>query len=88
MRDDVTERGWLASIVVVAGISLLAVGGEVPRRTVGDPSIGGRLVSLVTCVLPQPAASPPSISASPSEPGTADCAEPAPYNPNRAAITC
>jgi hypothetical protein len=88
MRDNVTERGWLASIVVIAGILLLAAGGEIPRRTGGDPSIGGRLASLVTCVLPQPAASPPSTSASPSKTGTADCAEPAPYNPNRAAITC
>jgi len=87
MQDDIRGLGWLASVVGV-GILLLVAGGEIASRTDDDPSTGGRLASLVTCVLSETVAGPPPTPAGISETVTPDCAEPTPYHPNRASITC
>ena len=87
MQNDVRGLGWLAS-VVFAGTLLLAVGGETAAPRAGGPSIGGRLASLVTCVLPQNAASPPTRTNAGSEAMTEDCGPSPPYRLSKVWITC
>ncbi len=79
MKDHLSRVGWLAGVVVVAGILLLAAGIEIPPWAARDPSSGGRLASLVTCVLPPNAASPPPAPSGASETVPPDCQDPAPH---------
>jgi hypothetical protein len=87
MQDEVRGLGWLVSMVV-AGTLLLAAGAGTASRTAGDPSIGGRLASLVTCVLPQTLASPSPTRASASETMREGCGQPPPYRLSKFWIAC
>jgi hypothetical protein len=76
--------GWLASIVLLTAILLLATRIDVSTWTVRKSAVSRRLAALVTCVLPATANDPSSTSASVSDTTPPDCESSAP-DPVRAA---
>ena len=69
----VGRLGWLAGVVVLAVLLLLAARVDVLTSTVRDSSVSGRLTALVSCVLPAPADNPPLTPASVSATIAPDC---------------
>jgi len=72
-RLYIGRLGWLASIVLLTAISLLATRIDISTWIVRESAVSGRLAALVTCVLPTTADDPSSPSASGSDTTTPDC---------------
>jgi hypothetical protein len=72
-RLYIGRLGWLAGIVLLAAILLLATRIDAPTRTVRESAVSGGLAALVTCVLPVTSDDPPSTSASVSETTPPEC---------------
>lgn len=64
---------WLAPIVMLGGILLLAARIDVPTWTDRDPSVSGRLTALVSCVLPATAGQASAKPAAVPEAPIPDC---------------
>jgi len=62
-----------SGIVVFAGILLLATQADVQRWTISGTSVGERLRTLESCVLPATAEHPAAPAASDSGPTAPDC---------------
>jgi hypothetical protein len=76
--------GWLAGVVLLTAVLLLATLIDIPTRVVRESAVSGRLAALVTCVLPAAADDPSSTSASVPDTTTPDCETSGP-DPLRAA---
>ena len=88
MKDHVSRLGWLVRLAVIVGILLLATRVEIPKWSVQDPSLGGRLTAPVTCVLPETADERRSTPASAPDPMRLDCEDSTPYHPSKSWIAC
>ena len=65
--------GRFAYLAVLSGILVLATLVDVQTRTAGDSSVSGRLMALVSCVLPAAADDPPSTPAAVPESAAPGC---------------
>jgi hypothetical protein len=77
-RLCIGRLGWLAGVVLLTAMLLLATWIDIPTWTVRGSAVSGRLAALVTCVLPATADDPSSTSANVSDTTTPDCEAAAP----------
>jgi len=70
--------GWLAGVILLTAMLLLATRTDLPTWIVRESAVSGRLAVLVTCVLPATADDPSSNSASVSDTAAPDCETTAP----------
>ena len=64
---------WLARILLLGGIVLLAARVDVPTWRAGESSVSDRLIVLVRCVLPATAADPSAAPAGAEDSMTPEC---------------
>lgn len=72
-KQRLGRLAWLARLVVLGGILLLAARVPVPTWTVRDSPVSGHLTALVSCVLPAAVDHEPSTPASVPEAPPPDC---------------
>jgi hypothetical protein len=65
--------GWLAGVVLLTAILLLAARIDIPTWIAHEGAVSGRLAALVTCVLPATAEDPSSVSENVSDTTTPNC---------------
>lgn len=72
-RQSLIPLAWLAPLVVLGGILILATWVDVQPQTVSNSSLSGRLTALMSCVLPAPTQNPSSRPAALPESSAPGC---------------